>query len=99
MNFANGSSPETGAAVFAAGLSAFWSHVQLGISSYWPGSFPGSPPPGLASIGSTLVSNFVSNSVQETTTAQAAQNLATAIHLSAGLGGTGTIGVVVTPIL
>lgn len=87
MTFPLGSA-SAGAASFAGGFGQFWAVFQLSVPTAFPGMLPGTPPSGLGSLASALQSQFGSNNAQGITNAQAAANLAAAIHPNAGLGGT-----------
>ena len=87
MAFSAGSAG-AGAAAFAGGFSQFWATLELGAATAFPGHLPGTPPAGLGSLASALEAQFGANNAQGITAAQAAANLAAAIHPGAGLGGT-----------
>lgn len=87
MSFPAGSAG-AGAASFAGGFSQFWTVLEAGAATAFPGHLPGTPPAGLGSLASALEAQFGANNADGITAAQAATNLASAIHANAGLGGT-----------
>lgn len=86
MSFPAGSAG-AGAASFAGGFAQFWTTLELGAATAFPGHLPGTPP-SMSGLASALESQFGANNNQGITNAQAAANLAAAIHSNAGLGGT-----------
>lgn len=97
MAFTSGLSRAQGAAQLAAGVAAFWSTVTGAAASIFTGATTASPPPGLGTLATALISAFASNMAAETR-AEAAANLAAAIH-AASTGATGVIPPTTYPIL
>lgn len=93
MTFPTVGTPASGAAVFTAGYTAFWTAMVGAPVSFFAGATVITPATGLAALATAVAAIFPLNNLPDITTAQAAANLATAIHPNAGLTGTATFGV------
>ena len=82
--------PNAGAAKIQAGITAYWATLVPLFATLWvipPNVVTAlTPPPTLAGIAAALTSVFASNTSSQATLAQAAANVAAALHTSGGLG-------------
>lgn len=90
------SAPNAFAAKATAAVNAFWGVIVPAGATLW--IVPGfttiliTPPPSIASITAALLTLFANNSVNPAVTlAQAANDIATILHTSGGLGGIATL--------
>lgn len=96
--FSSGSTPIEGAQEITNGILAFWVHLNANLSTYFPNGTPPAVHPGIAGLPVALLAAFALNNLPGVTRAQAAVNLASAIHSTAGIGGTALVATVATPI-
>jgi hypothetical protein len=81
-----------GAAKIGAALTAFWSSLSSVATAVWITAPvvlvpPVVPPPSLAGVSGAVSAVFGANTTGQVTLVQSAQNLANALHASAGIGG------------
>jgi len=83
-----GATPAEGAAALTAGYAAFWAEMVSAPATFFASATVVAPPAiGLAALPGAFVTQFGANLNPGITTAQAAANLAAAIHANAGVGG------------
>ena len=90
--------PNAGAAKMVAGIVAFWVAVAGGLTTSFTGATAIFPPPN-AGLQAALDAIFPANTAGNLSLADAMTNVANAMHAQAIIGGTVTVGPIVTPII
>lgn len=99
LEFVQPSTPEAGALIFVAGFAAFWAEMVAAPADFFVGATVITPPAALATLDEPTLTVFATNLSSKATKTEAANNLSVPWHAGAGLGGTATFGVPVSPIL
>lgn len=84
------SAPSAGAGCLQAGILAFWGSVAALATTVYPTAITVTPPPGLAGLAAALTPVFAANTSGNLSKVDAANTIATALHLL-NLGGTAII--------